>query len=116
MISDLAIMTPPDQMRARSTARKSDVTVSAVTAGVLLLHVIGLVWLCYRPNITLSAAAAGHGGQSVAVQLVSRAPAATAVHPPEAKPLPTPMEKPRQKPPQKLKAPPVLTTDRKSVV
>lgn len=110
MISDLAIVTAPDRMRARTAARKSDVTVSAVTASVLLLHVIGLVWLCYRPNVTLSAAAVGHGGQSVAVQLVSRAPVATPVHPPEAKPLPTPMEKPRQKPPLKSKAPPVLTT------
>ncbi|WP_244216481.1 TonB family protein [Herbaspirillum rubrisubalbicans] len=103
-------MSAPDQMRARTAARKSDVRVSAVTAGVLLLHAIGLVWLCYRPNVTLSAAAVGHGGQSVAVQLVSRASVATPVRPAEAKPLPMPMEKPRQKPPQKLKAPPVLTT------
>lgn len=111
-------MATPDTIGATPARRKRDATVPAVTAGVLALHLIGLAWLVHRPDVTLSSTAAAQGGHLVAVELVSRAPAAPPA--PAAKPVEKPVEKPIEKPVEKpvskpvekpkVKAPPVLTT------
>ncbi|WP_253907322.1 energy transducer TonB [Herbaspirillum rubrisubalbicans] len=102
-------MTVSGQVKERPAARRGNLTVPGTTAIVLALHVLALAWLLHRPQVTLSATASARGGQSVAVQLVSRSSVAKPVETPAPKSLPAPPEQPKPKMPAP-KPHPVLTT------